>query len=416
MIMDEQETIHQLVDRVLKDINAHHYAPTTLANYRGFYHHLMKYADARGVGAYSPSFGRDFFHGRYHCRLEDVPSPVPRRLSGPRRYLTVLDYYHRHGTLPLRRQSTAEIQVLPTELEQALADFDGDCTDRGHSPRAARTRQARVRHFLTYVANQGIPWTAVTGTVLSQYTTTLMTYQPKTVRAILSQVRTFLRFLHRSGLYSQDLSRALPPVRMTPGARLPHSWPIQAVSAVLAAVDRGTPLGKRDYAILLLAARLGLRIGDITALPLTALHWKTKTITWVQQKTARAMELPLLDDVGWAIIDYLRNGRPETASGCVFVRHRAPFEPFSPDSNLHGLLMHYVQKAGIAVPAGAHGMHALRHGLAGRLLSADTPLPVIAEVLGHRSTQSTQVYLAVDEAGLRRCALNPEEVLTDVHA
>lgn len=416
MIMDEQKTIHQLVDRVLKDINAHHYAPTTQANYRGFYHHLMKYADARGVGAYSPSFGRDFFLGRYHCRLEDVPTPAPRPLSGPRRYLTVLDYYHHHGTLPPRRQSTAEIPVLPTELEQALADFDRDCADRGYSPRAARTRQDRVRHFLIYVAHHSVSLTAVNGTVLSHYTTTLMTYQPKTVRVILSQIRTFLRFLHRSGLYSRDLSRVLPPVRMISGARLPHSWPIQAVSAVLAAVDRGTPLGKRDYAILLLAAQLGLRIGDITALPLTALHWKTKTIAWVQQKTGRAVELPLLDDVGWAIIDYLRNGRPKTAAPCVFVRHRAPFEPFAANSNLHGLLMHYVQLAGVAVPAGAHGMHALRHGLAGRLLSADTPLPVIADVLGHRSTQSTQVYLAVDEAGLRQCALNPEEVLTDVHA
>ncbi|NMP24693.1 tyrosine-type recombinase/integrase [Sulfobacillus harzensis] len=414
--MDERETIRQLVDRVLKDISAHHYASTTQANYRGFYHQLLQCADARGIGAYSSEFGHDFFHSRYRCRLEDVPSPAPRRLSGPRRYLTVLDYYHRYGTLPPRRPSARAIQVLPTELEQALADFNRDCTDRGHSPRAARTRQARVRHFLTYMANHGIPLTAVTGSDLSHYTTTLMSYQPKTVRVILSQVRTFLRFLHRWGLYSQDLSRALPPVRMIPGARLPHSWPIQAVSAVLAAVDRGTPLGKRDYAILLLAARLGLRVGDITTLPLTALHWQTKTVAWVQQKTGRTVELPLLDDVGWAIIDYLRNGRPETEAPCVFVRHRAPFEPFAVDANLHGLLMHYVQQAGVTVPAGAHGMHALRHGLAGRLLSADTPLPVIADVLGHRSTQSTQVYLAVDEAGLRRCALNPEEVLTDVHA
>jgi len=272
-----------------------------------------------------------------------------------------------------------------------------------------------VRHFLTYVANQGIPLTGVTGAALSQYTATLMTYQPKTVRVILSHVRTFLRFLHRAGLYSQDLSRVLPPARMTPGARLPHSWPMESIAAVLAAVDRGTPLGKRDYASLLLAARLALRIGDIIALPLTVLHWKTKTIAWVQQKTGRTVELPLLDDVGWAIIDYLRNGRPEAAAPCVFVWHRAPFEPFAANSNLHGLLMHYVQQAGVTVPAGAHGMHALRHGLAGRLLSADTPLPVIADVLEHRSTQSTQVYLAVDEAGLRRCALNPEEVMSDVH-
>jgi len=85
MIIDEREPIRQLVERGLEDISAHRYASTTQANYRGFYHHLMKYADSRGIGAYSPEFGRDFFHSRYRCRLEDVPSPAPRRFSGPRR-------------------------------------------------------------------------------------------------------------------------------------------------------------------------------------------------------------------------------------------------------------------------------------------------------------------------------------------
>lgn len=414
--MTESETIDELVGRVLAEIEAHHYAATTQATYRGFYRQLTQYAAVQGVHAYSEALAREFFHERYQYQWAEVPVPAPRRLNGPCRYLTVLDYYHRHGSLPPRRRPTAKRLGLPPALEQALVDFDEDCQDRGHSPRAARTRQDRVRHFLTYLATHDIPLTAVTGTVLSEYTATLGTYQPKTVRVLLSHIRTFLRFLYRSGRHLQNLSPVLPAVRMPLGAQLPHSWPPEAVSAVLTAVDRSTPVGKRDYAILLLAARLGLRIGDIITLPLTALHWPTKTIAWVQQKTGRGVELPLLDDVGWAIIDYLRNGRPDTVAPCVFVRHRAPFEPFAPNSNLHGLLMRYVQQAGVEIPAGSHGMHALRHGLAGRLLGADTPLPVIAEVLGHRSPQSIQVYLAADDAGLRRCALNPEEVFTDVHA
>lgn len=414
--MNEQETIHELVGRVLAEIATRRYAVTTQADYRGFYHQLIRYAESQNARLYSETVAQDFFQARYHCRVVDVPVPAPRRLSGPCHYLTVLDYYHQHDALPPRRRPTAARGVVPSEWEQALADFDQDCQDRGHSRRSARTRHGRVRHFLAYMANRALPLTAVTGTILADYTATLTHYQPKTVRVMLSHVRTFLRFLHRSGRHPQDLSRALPPLRIAPRTRLPHSWSAQAVAAALAAVDRSTPLGKRDYAILLLAARLGLRVGDIITLPLTALQWKTKTLAWVQQKTGRAVELPLLDDVGWAVIDYLRNGRPETTAPCVFVRHRAPFEPFAPQSNLHGVLMRYVQQAGVEVPAGAHGMHALRHALAGRLLSVDTPLPVISEVLGHRRTQSTQVYLAIDEAGLRRCALNPEEVGPDVHA
>lgn len=185
---------------------------------------------------------------------------------------------------------------------------------------------------------------------------------------------------------------------------------------VLAAVDRGNPTGQRDYAILLLAARLGMRVGDIQALPLTALHGDTQTIEWVQQKTGRPMCLPLRADIGWALIDSLQHGRPATPVPEIFVRHRAPFEAFGLHAHRHTLVAKYTRRAEMPVPRGSHGLHALRHGLASTLREAETPLPVIAEILGHVSTHSTQVYLPVDDEALRRGALDPEEVFAYVDA
>ena len=233
---------------------------------------------------------------------------------------------------------------------------------------------------------------------------------------MLTPVRTFLRFLHQAGLHPDDLSGAVPRLRSGHYERLPSVWPADAVPRVLAAVDRGNPTGQRDYAILLLAARLGMRVGDIKALPLTALHWDTQTIEWVQQQTGRPMCLPLLADIGWALIDYLQHGRPATPVPEIFVRHRAPFEAFGPHAHRHTLVAKYIRRAEMPVPRGSHGLHALRHGLASTLLEAETPLPVIAEILGHVSTPSTQVYLPVDSEALRRCALDPEEVFAYVDA
>jgi integrase/recombinase XerD len=120
---------------------------------------------------------------------------------------------------------------------------------------------------------------------------------------------------------------------------------------------------------------------------------------------------PILDDIGWAIIDYLKNGRPKTESPYLFVRHNAPFEAFGACANLHNIIARYTRLAGIHLRTGAsRGMHSLRHTLAGVLLEQGTPLPVIAEILGHRSTLSTGVYLKIDVEGLVRCALDPDEV------
>lgn len=416
MNMSNPDTIRDLIDRILGTMESEHYAPTVLPLYRAFYRQLVQYADERGIGVYSEALGHEFFRWRYHCTVEEIPTPASRRLSGPGRYLTVLNYYHLHDTFPPRRRLALSVEGLPTDYEQALDDFRTDCDTRGQSQRAARTRQYRVRHFLNYLVRQNVSLRAITGAILSEYIGTLGSYQPKTVRVMLSAIRSFLGFLYASGRHHEDLRHGLPPMRLAPSPRVGRSWSTEAISALVSAVDRSTAKGRRDYAILLLAARLGIRVGDIVTMPLTALHWQQRTIGWTQMKTGRAVELPLLGEVGWALIDYLRHGRPPTAASTIFVRHRAPFAPFSPDSNLHALLMSYARQAHLDIPASAHGMHALRHGLAQQLLSESTPIPIIADILGHHGMQSTQAYLAVDDVGLRQCALNPEEVFSDVRA
>ena len=145
-----------------------------------------------------------------------------------------------------------------------------------------------------------------------------------------------------------DLAASLPHVRIMRNAFIPHAWKTDDVKKLLASIDRDSTKGKRDYAILLMIVHLGLRVSDIRNMKLSSLNWNRKTITLSVQKTRQALELPLLDDIGWAIIDYLKNGRPQTACDRLFVRHRAPFDSFGENASFYNELHRYMQVAGIS--------------------------------------------------------------------
>ena len=407
--MSESIPIPELVDRVLAELQRLHYMESTQNEYRKFYRRILHYASSQGTSHYSEAFGRQFFEATYGCAWPDLTQPVPVKFRPMVRYLESLSDVQLHGTV-LRRRSRNQPYEVPSTFRATFDAFTIECGRRGYSKTAERARRDMERLFLTYLEANEVTLDTLTAHHISRFVATLMDYHPKTVLAILTNLRTFLRFLHQAGFHADDLSLTVPRIRSGRYERLPKVWPADSVQRLLGAVDRGNPTGKRDYAILLLAARLGMRVGDIRTLTLSAIHWDAKTISWVQQKTGRPIEYPLLDDVGWAIIDYLKHGRPPTISPQLFVRHLAPFEAFGLHANLHNIITKYARQAGITPPAGGRGLHALRHTLASTLLEHATPLPIIAEILGHLSTQSTQVYLAVDRNGLERCALNPEEV------
>ena len=143
-------------------------------------------------------------------------------------------------------------------------------------------------------------------------------------------------------------------------------------------------------------------------------QWEQERIEIRQSKTTVPVSLPLSQEVGQALIDYLRYGRPKTTHREVFLRANAPFQPFGPNSNLHGIIATYRRWAGIKLPDhGRWSMHSLRHTVATRLLEAETPLPTIASVLGHLSLDCTKVYTKVDIDALRAAALDPEEQIHD---
>jgi integrase/recombinase XerD len=168
----------------------------------------------------------------------------------------------------------------------------------------------------------------------------------------------------------------------------------------------GNPKGKRDYAILLIAVRLGIRASDICGLTFNNFKWESNTIELKQGKTDEPIVLPLLNDVGEAVIDYIKYSRPNVEANELFLRLSAPIDRMKAPT-LHSIVTYYMNKAGIAISEGKkHGPHALRHSLASALLHHNTPMPVISEVLGHTDSDTTSVYLKIDTLHLREYSLD----------
>jgi site-specific recombinase XerD len=221
-------------------------------------------------------------------------------------------------------------------------------------------------------------------------------------RLIVTRLRVFLRHLRHRGAIATDLAACVPTVASWSGASVPKGLRPAQVQQVLAQCDRRTAAGRRDYAILLLLARLGLRAGEVVGLTLDDLDWEAGRLT-LRSKGGRRDQLPLPAEVGAALADYLRRGRPRCASRRLFLRLRAPWGGLADASTISTLVARTVARAGIQAPH--TGAHLFRHTLATALLRHGASLAEIGALLRHQDPNTTALYAKVDFAALRPLAL-----------
>ena len=223
-----------------------------------------------------------------------------------------------------------------------------------------------------------------------------------TAKNCATVVRMFLRFLIAEGQCAVGLDAAIPTVAHWRLASLPRNLPGKDVERLIASCDRASAVGRRDRAILLLLARLGLRAGDVAHLRLTDIDWKDASIQ-VCGKGHRHARLPLTQEVGQAIVAYLKKGRPRTNADTLFVSARAPIRPFTSYCAVSSIVDRHLRRAGVVRPSRG-AAHLLRHSLATSMLRQGTSLQDIATILRHSSIETTQIYAKVDIPSLRQIA------------
>lgn len=315
-----------------------------------------------------------------------------------------------HRTVLRRYYKHRELLTDPYYIEIS-DDFKNYCKRRDYSQVTVGHYVKQSERFMDYLVSQGIHnCHNISLPVINSYIRTLAGYTYKTIEQNICSIRAFLRHLQDQEVLKENLASKTPMIQARKQTRIPSVWTKQELDALISAIDRGNPKGKRDYAIILLACVLGLRVTDIKNLRFDCFHWEEKKLIFTQSKTKERVTLPIPAEVGWAVIDYLKYGRPKVASPIIFVRHMAPFLPFSEGDHLHQLIRDYMRIAHLPTLKKHRGMHSLRHTAASRMLEQDTPLSVISDILGHADTDSTAVYLKVDISKLKECCLDTPEV------
>lgn len=411
--MNENKNIHEAIEYILASLQTQSQAPGTLKNYKNSFSVFEKYLNKHKISKVDEKVCLEYIYLKTGMKLNSfnqktLDPNINRRMKPLHLLLMYLDT----GKFLYQPRKIKEPFMCPEGFRDEYGMFVEECRHRGYANATFNSNISKVQYFLKYL--DSIMIRSSDEITLKHIDGFLVLYDKATVKYvgnILYVLRNYLIFIYHNGFTCCDFSPLLPKVKVIRNSSIPHAWKKTDVLKLLKAIDREGPSGKRDYAIILMVVRLGLRISDIRSIKLSSLNWNRKTISLNMIKTKQPIELPLLDDIGWAVIDYLKNGRPETSCDNLFVRHRAPYNAFGEATTFHNSLHRYMVKAGLAIPLNErHGMHSLRSALAKNMLEAQAPLPVISAVLGHQNINTTGIYLKIDIDGLRKCALDPEEV------
>lgn len=315
--------------------------------------------------------------------------------------MCLLEHLHNTGVIPIEKTSIPQL----TPAERCTQDYEqylretralADATVINYVPfirdfLKGRYRDGRVA--LSHLRARDVV------RFVSQQAARL---KPKRAKLMTSALRSFLQYARLQGEVTLDLAAAVPIVANWSMPSIPRAIAPDQTRQLLANIDRRTAIGRRDFAILLLLARLGLRSSEVVSLDLDDLDWNAGQLR-VRGKSGQRGHLPLPAPVGKAIANYLRRGRPDSISRRVFLRAKAPIRGFRGPSAIASIVRHSIQRAGVDAPT--YGAHQFRHGLATEMLRHGASLAEIGEVLGHRHPQTTTIYTKVDMKALRALAL-----------
>lgn len=374
-----------------------------LRTFKKVTNHLIRYAKEKDQTDFSLDFGIEFLEDFYEMR-EKMEKHKFRIIN--LYCINEMDDYQKKGAVSVRYGTIPRDYAIPVSFRSSYDSYLEYRTSIGIHPKTLVGDKLYLERFLNYLDKNGVNTLEDISLdhVLEYIKELSKRYDKPTLSSNVRVARYFLQYCFENGKIKRDIFSAVPAIKYSRQSRLPSVYTAEEVKMILNAIDFGNPCGKRNYAIVLLLARCGLRAGDIADLRFSDINWEAQTISKVQEKTGNDLILPLFNDVGEAIIDYLKNSRPASDSDHVFIQHKPPFTSFG-GSAVSSLVRLLIYKAGLKTGKRKCGSHALRHSLASRLLENDIPLPVISEILGHTNTKTTMEYLRIDAERLRTCAL-----------
>lgn len=336
-----------------------------------------------------------------HIITKEMSGKQKKRLRAIRMLLS----YQETGDFEFRTPSVE--YTFPGHTGEIILRYLQHEKDHGRSEATIRCKRAALCQFNHYLAENGLSFDDLGVDEIEKYFFLTCGENLSLRHNNANHLRQLFHYLYDFGITEKDHALFVLKDQYRNQCKVPTTYSEEEISRIIAAVDRSSSVGKRDYLVLLLATEYGWRAGDITSFKFNQIDWKKNTISFEQSKTDVPVEFPLLASVGNAIIDYLKYGRPDSEAPEVIVAAKGCTRGFPLTSpTIHSIVSRYMREAHIAHwKEKKHGPHSLRHSLATNLLKNNVSMPVISTVLGHQRTETTKIYLKVDIDSLGKCAL-----------
>jgi len=392
--MTNRETIcslEQLSTELLKEIGQKRYGSGTIGNYRRALSRIGRFMGEKRVNIYASEVGEEFIAdlssnssiSESHIRFTKT---VVRRLN---------DVNDGKGYRLIEEKVALSVPPQYSELFESYLRF---CSSIGNKESTIAWKRWICGKFLSFLADMGCSDAKDINT--DYICRVIIRFTNKDAYAV---VRAFLRYLHESGAMKLDYSGVIP--KHSRCKVLPTTYSADEVHRLEATIDQSTNAGKRDYAVLLLATRLGLRSGDIVGLTYENVDFVGNSISLTQEKTKHPLTLPLLPEIRTALKEYIQYARPDSNSNFIFLSANAPFGRMTTAAIRHALTASFIS-AGINISGKKHGPHSLRSSLASSMVNDGVPYEVIRRLLGHHDPNAVKHYAKIDIENLRSCAID----------
>ena len=412
--MEKEVALSELIEKVITELERLRYTEDYIKKHRTKYREFSRFVkETIGTEVYTEKLSAKFLKQVYGYTLGEPVKNFPKKVEGAVRCIRHLGEMKQYGALVRFVQDKENTDWAESDTPFVEAYLTAVQTaDNSEATKKNRTHNLKLFYgFLKFRKIHSI--NELTAQIISDYALSIQGGSLAYAKNRFSTLKLYFRFLFTNGFCEQDWSQSVPRIIIPKNLNVPALWTADEIDRLVKSIDRGSPAGKRNYAILLLAIQFGIRVSDIANLKLENLKWDKKEIQFSQHKTGNQVTYPMLEDVGWALIDYIRFARSKSDGPFVFLGCNAPYVELRPGS-VGSIMKRQMRCCGInKQPDTLSGMHSLRHALVRRLVEQGTPLTTVAEIMGHVSYSSTSPYLKVDIDGLRKCALSIEEVLSN---
>lgn len=385
------QDVAKLIKVLIQYMDENGYSASMKRDYVSFAKQLSNFMSQNGLQEYNESIGAAYLDD--FCQNHEVSTAVKARL-----FVARMDGIHNSKGLVSHIKMVPPV-ILPEGLESLLDHYKRYCLEKGLHPGSIWTYDRHCREFLRLLAEESV--SNGSGFTTSAVSAACLKLPSK---SYFSPVRTFLRYLYDEGELERDYSAIIP--RYKKPQPMPSVYSVDEIRKIEMAIDRDSPSGKRNYAVVLLATRLGIRSGNIAMLSMDELDFQSETIRIIQQKTRVPLELPMLPAIRDALIDYIQNARRGSDSKYVFLSMYPPYSHLTA-TGIGDCIRDAIKAAGIESGNRKQGPHAMRASMASSMVNDNIPYEVVRRTLGHTGKNAIKSYAKLDVKQLEAYTLEP---------